>query len=98
MKGFESALIKEHPVGRLPTSGKILFQEVFTEYLPKKRQHFPKLYSLVDNLINHTFADEGESDFSRSGLVRFESGLGDGLEESVYFCACHLGWELVITV
>ena len=97
LKGFESALIKKHPVGRFPTSGKILFQEVFTEYLPKKRKHFPN-FSLVDNFINHNFCDEGETDFFGSGLVRFESGLGEGLEESVYFCACHLGWEGVITV
>ena len=63
------------------------------KFLPnifKKRQHFPN-FSLVDNFINHTFCDEGETDF-------FRSGIGDGLEESVYFCACHLGWELVITV
>ena len=54
--------------------------------------------SSYDNFINHSFCDEGETDFFGSGLVRFESGLGEGLEESVYFCACHLGWEGVITV
>jgi len=62
----------------------------FYQISSKKRQHFPN-FSLVDNFINHTFCDEGETDF-------FRSGIGDGLEESVYFCACHLGWEGVITV
>ena len=65
-----------------------------TDFSLTCRPFIPDLINPYDCILD----PEGETDFFRSGLARFESGIGEGLEESVYFCACHLGWEGVITV